>query len=119
MDFRCCPRLSRYTGPRIVYLATSVSPEFSLVSGSARFEVRRLVSAAARPVCRSTGVDAMKSFALSAGLVVGLTVRLSAVALAADATATWDNTTNNWNSAHWSTVNFPNNGNGGVATYDA
>jgi hypothetical protein len=39
-------------------------------------------------------------------------------ALAADVTSTWDNTTNNWTSAHWSSAMFPNNGNGGF-TYDA
>jgi hypothetical protein len=38
---------------------------------------------------------------------------------AADQTAIWDDSTNDWsNSAHWSTTLFPNNGNGGF-TYDA
>lgn len=42
------------------------------------------------------------------------------VARAADVTATWDGTTNNWSAAsHWSSnPNFPNNGNGGF-TFDA
>jgi autotransporter-associated beta strand protein len=40
-------------------------------------------------------------------------------ALGADMTSTWDNTTNNWSDrAHWSSPEFPNNGNGGL-TYDA
>jgi len=37
---------------------------------------------------------------------------------AADVTSTWDGTSNNWSSAHWSSPDFPNNGNGGF-TYDA
>jgi hypothetical protein len=37
---------------------------------------------------------------------------------AADLTAVWDGTSNDWTSNHWSTANYPNNGNGGF-TYDA
>ncbi len=51
-----------------------------------------------------------------------LAALLARPALAADITSTWDGTTNNWSSAHWSNVPstsfFPNNGNGGF-TYDA
>ena len=44
---------------------------------------------------------------------------LGTVALAADVTSTWNGTTGNWSDAsRWSSVDFPNNGNGGF-TYDA
>src|SRR5687767_4059184 len=40
-------------------------------------------------------------------------------ARAADLIATWDNSNDFWSAAaHWSTMVFPNNGNGGL-TYDA
>ena len=39
---------------------------------------------------------------------------------AADQTSTWDQTTGDWSDAtKWDTAAYPNNGNGGVATYDA
>ena len=37
---------------------------------------------------------------------------------AADIISMWDGSTDNWTSNHWSSANFPNNGNGGF-TYDA
>lgn len=49
-------------------------------------------------------------------LFVGLLV--ADFLFAADVTSTWDNTTNNWTSNHWSSVSYPNNGNGGFS-YDA
>jgi hypothetical protein len=57
------------------------------------------------------------SLCLSSLLVLS-TVLGSFPASAADATSTWDGSTNNWTSNHWSSPNFPNNGNGGL-TYDA
>ena len=51
-------------------------------------------------------------------LLVGLIVLASAPAFAADVVSTWDGTTNDWTSNHWSSPNFPDNGNGGF-TYDA
>ena len=61
----------------------------------------------------------MRSRILSSLLAMFLTFGTAASVWAADQTATWNNTTNNWTSANWSTANFPNNGNGGVTTYDA
>ena len=43
---------------------------------------------------------------------------LPAVCLAADVVSTWDGSTNDWTSPHWSSPNFPHNGNGGFS-YDA
>lgn len=38
----------------------------------------------------------------------------------ADQIATWNGTSGNWSDANeWSTTNYPDNGNGGIATYDA
>jgi hypothetical protein len=64
----------------------------------------------------------LAGFALAA---LGILHRYSPAVLAADVTSTWSTATSgNWNvNGNWTNVpalgGFPNNGNGGVATYDA
>jgi hypothetical protein len=49
-------------------------------------------------------------------LIVLLTVAATAATTAAQITSTWNGSTGNWTDApsHWSTANYPDNGNGGV-----
>src|SRR3954469_23535581 len=58
------------------------------------------------------------TYRISAVIQISVLLVASEAASAADLISTWDGTINNWTSNHWSSPNFPNNGNAGL-TYDA